>query len=143
MVASDGGRDLNDNPTHPRASGAFGRVLGHYVREAKVMELHDAIRRMTLAPAQRLETRVPEMRDRGRIRVGAFADIAIFDPSTIIDRSTYTDAARFTDGVAHVLVNGIPVVRSGLFAERATLIDSQPVLVGTPMPGRPIRAPRR
>lgn len=142
MFASDGGRDLDDNPTHPRASGTFARVLGRYVREAKLISLTDALRRMTLEPARRLESRVPEMKDRGRIRVGAFADITVFDAATVIDKSTYTDAAQFSDGIRFVIVNGTPIVRDGAFTDRAAL-QGQRVLIGTPMPGRPIRGPRK
>jgi dihydroorotase len=142
IFASDGGRDLADQPTHPRASGTFARVLGHYVREEKVLTLHDALRRMTLEPARRLEARVPEMRDRGRLRAGAFADITVFDPGTVTDRSTYTNAAAYSDGIVHVIVNGVPIVRSGAFDDHATL-QGQRVVIGARMPGRPIRAARQ
>lgn len=141
MFASDGGRDLADQPTHPRASGTFARVLGYYVREQKVLTLHDALRRMTIEPARRLEQRVPEMRDRGRLRVGALADITVFDPATVTDRSTYTNAAAYSEGIVHVIVNGVPIIRGGEFATRA-LLQGQQILIGTRMPGRPIRAPR-
>jgi len=141
MFASDGGRDFEDRPTHPRASGTFARILGHYVREGKVLSLGGALRRMTLEPARRLETRVPDMRDRGRLRVGAYADITVFDPATIIDKSTYTNAAEYSVGIRHVLVNGVPVVRDGEFDTHATL-QGQRLLLGLRMPGRPIRAPR-
>lgn len=140
LFASDGGRDFEDRPTHPRASGTFARVLGHYVRDEKVLTLTDALRRMTLAPARRLESRVPEMRDRGRLRVGAFADVTVFDPVTVIDTSTYTNAASFSTGIVHVLVNGVPVVRGGEIDDR-TVLFGQRVPVGVRMPGRPIRAP--
>lgn len=139
MIASDGGRDLDDNPTHPRASGTFARILGRYVRERQVLSLNDALRRMTIEPARRLEARVPAMRDRGRLRAGAFADITVFDPATILDRSTYTNAAEYSAGIRHVLVNGMPVVRDGEFDAHATL-QGQRVVVGVRMPGRPIRA---
>jgi dihydroorotase len=142
MIGSDGGRDLDDRPTHPRASGTFARILGRYVREEKLLTLNDALRRMTIEPARRLEGRVPEMRDRGRIRVGAFADITVFDPATIIDQSTYVNAAAYSQGVAHVIVNGVPVVRGGEFADRATL-QGQSVVIGSTMPGRPIRASKK
>ena len=141
MIASDGGRDLADGPTHPRASGTFARVLGHYVREQKAVALTDALRRMTLEPARRLERRVPEMRDRGRIRAGAFADITVFDPETINDRSTYTNAAAYSDGIVHVIVNGTPIVRSSEFDDHAQL-QGQRIVIGNRVPGRPIRAPR-
>ncbi|MGE0813144.1 MAG: amidohydrolase family protein [Vicinamibacterales bacterium] len=141
MFASDAGRDLEDRPTHPRATGTFARILGHYVRDERVLSLPDALRRMTLDPARRLEGRVPEMRDRGRVRVGAYADITIFDPGTVIDRSSYTDAAVASEGIVHVLVNGVPVVRAGVLDETAVLFG-RPVQIGARMPGRPIRAPR-
>jgi N-acyl-D-aspartate/D-glutamate deacylase len=142
MIGSDGGRDLEDRPTHPRASGTFARILGRYVRDEQLLTLTDALRRMTIEPARRLEPRVPEMRNRGRLRVNAFADITIFDPATIIDRSTYVDAAVYSRGIIHVIVNGVPVVRGAEFAERATL-QGQTVVIGSTMPGRPIRAPRQ
>ncbi|HEX5214277.1 MAG TPA: amidohydrolase family protein [Vicinamibacterales bacterium] len=141
MFASDGGRDLDDNPTHPRASGTFARILGYYVREQNVLTLPDALRRMTIEPARRLEQRVPEMRDRGRIRAGAFADITVFDPATVIDRSTYTTAAAFSEGIAYVVVNGWPVVRGGKLDDTGVLQGTR-VVIGARAPGRPIRAPR-
>ncbi len=141
MFASDGGRDADDHPTHPRTTGTFARILGRYVREEKVVLLKDALRRMTLDPARRLEARTPEMRDRGRIRLGAYADLTVFDPATVIDRSTYTNAAAASEGILHVVVNGTPVVRLGKLATHATLQGVQ-VLLGSPMPGRPIRALR-
>ncbi len=127
-VVSDGGRDMRDRPTHPRATGTFARILGHYVRETGALDLKTALAKMTIIPARRLEHRVPDMKDRGRIRAGAFADITIFDPARIIDGSTYLDAAIPSIGVAHVLVNGTPVVRDGKVIEGAA-------------PGRPVRAP--
>jgi dihydroorotase len=142
MFASDGGRDAEDNPTHPRATGTFARILGHYVREHKVLSLRDAIRRMTIEPARRLEPRVPDMRDRGRLRAGAYADITVFDPVTVIDRSTYTNAAAYSEGILHVVVNGVPIVRHGNFETHATL-QGQRIVVGSRMPGRPIRAPQK
>lgn len=141
MFASDAGRDLEDRPTHPRATGTFARILGRYVRDEHVLSLTDALRRMTLEPARRLEGRVPEMRDRGRLRVGAYADITVFDPLTVIDRSSYTDAAVASAGIVHVLVNGVPVVRACALDETTTLFG-QRVRIGARMPGRPIRAPR-
>jgi N-acyl-D-aspartate/D-glutamate deacylase len=142
MLASDGGRDADDNPTHPRATGTFARVLGHYVRDAKVLTLPDAIRRMTIEPARKLESRVTEMRDRGRLRAGAYADVTVFDPATVTDRSTYTNAAAYSEGILHVIVNGVPVVRQGNLETHATL-QGQRIAVGARMPGRPIRGPRK
>jgi dihydroorotase len=142
MFASDGGRDVDDNPTHPRVTGTFARILGHYVRDQKVLSLPEAIRRMTLEPARRLESRVPEMRDRGRLRVGAYADVAVFDPATVTDRSTYANAAAYSEGVLHVVVNGVPVVRQGTLETHGTL-QGQRIVVGSRIPGRPIRAPQK
>jgi dihydroorotase len=141
MIGSDGGRDMADQPTHPRASGTFARILGHYVRDQKVLTLQDALRRMTIEPARRLEARVPEMRDRGRLRAGAFADITIFDPAKVADRSSYGNAAVYSEGIVHVIVNGIPIVRDGQLHETADL-QGQRVVIGQRSPGRPIRAPR-
>ena len=140
MIASDGGRDLDDRPTHPRASGTFARILGEYVREQKLLTLPDALRRMTIEPARRLEARVPEMRDRGRLRVNAYADITVFDPATVRDRSTYVDAAAYSGGIMDVIVNGVPIVRGGEFDDHGVL-QGQRVLIGSRMPGRAIRAP--
>jgi len=111
MIASDGG--LHHGKGHPRSSGTFARVLGRYVREARVLTLMDAIRKMSLMPAQRLQDRVPMMLDKGRIRVGADADITIFNPATVMDASTYEEPARYSKGIRYVLVNGVPVVRDG------------------------------
>jgi len=73
----------------------------------------DAIRKMTLMPAQRLEAQVPAMRQKGRLQVGADADITIFDPATVIDRSTYREPSLPPVGIQHVLVNGVSVVANG------------------------------
>src|SRR4029077_14142650 len=94
---------------HPRTAGTFARVLGRYVRETHALSLMDAIRKMTLMPAQRLEARVPAMRQKGRLRVGADADITIFDPVTVIDRSTYREPSLSPVGIQHVIVNGVSV----------------------------------
>jgi N-acyl-D-aspartate/D-glutamate deacylase len=126
MIASDGST-MRDGKGHPRSTGTYTSVLGRYVREAATLTLMDAIRKMTLMPARRLETRVPEMRDRGRIRSGAIADLVIFDAARVIDRSTYQQQALPPDGVAHVFVNGVEVVSHGRVVEGVT-------------PGRGIRA---
>lgn len=121
--------------------GTFARILGKYVRDEKLVSLADALRRMTLKPARRLETRAPEMQDRGRIRVGAYADLTVFDPATVVDRATYTNAAVASEGILHVVVNGVRVVREGKLATHGTLQGVR-VQIGNPMPGRPIRSPR-
>ncbi len=98
---------------HPRTAGTFSRVLGKYVREDKVIDLNTAIEKMTLLPAKRLEGNAPMMRFKGRIQVGADADITIFDPNTIIDKATFEEGLEFSEGIAHVLVNGIFVLKNG------------------------------
>lgn len=94
--------------THPRAWGTFPRIMGHYVREEKVLPLEEAIRMMTSAPTRRLG-----IRDRGMLQEGFFADIAVFNPDTIIDRSTYENLNQLSRGVEYVFVNGVAVVKSG------------------------------
>jgi N-acyl-D-amino-acid deacylase len=95
------------SPTHPRAYGSFARVLGRYVHDG-VLTLEDAVRRMTSLPAANLG-----LADRGRIREGAFADLAIFDPGQVRDHATYRDPHRYATGMRHVLVNGRVVFRDG------------------------------
>jgi len=102
---------------HPRTTGTFSRVLGRYVREAHSLSLIEAIRKMTLLPAQRLEARVPAMRQKGRLRVGADADITIFDASKVVDRSTYREPSLSPVGIQHVIVNGVSVVANGRAVE--------------------------
>jgi len=113
MIASDG--RIADGKGHPRSAGTFARVLGRYVREEKTISLMDAIRKMTLMPAQRLEASVPAIRNKGRIKVGADADIVVFDPERVIDKATYENAAQYSEGIQHVLVNGVLVLRDGKF----------------------------
>jgi len=115
IIASDA--YWQDGTGHPRTTGTFARVLGRYVREARSLSLMDAIRKMTLAPAQRLERRVPAMRQKGRLRVGADADITIFDPATVLDRSTYREPSLPPVGIQHVIVNGVSVVANGQAVE--------------------------
>ena len=98
---------------HPRTTGAFAKVLGRYARDAHSLSLMDAIRKMTLMPAQRLEACVPAMRRKGRLAVGADADITIFDRATVIDRSTYREPALPPAGIVHVIVNGVSLVARG------------------------------
>jgi dihydroorotase len=102
---------------HPRTTGTFSKVLGRYVRETHSLSLMEAIRKMTLMPAQRLEARVPAMRQKGRLRVGADADITIFDPATVVDRSTYREPSLSPVGIQHVIVNGVSVVANGQAVE--------------------------
>jgi len=115
MIASDG--RLAEGKGHPRGAGTFARVLGIYVREQKLISLTEALRRITLMPAQRLEASVPAMRNKGRIKVGADADLVAFDPNRIIDKATFENPAQYSEGIQHVLVNGVFVVREGRFVE--------------------------
>ena len=125
MIASDG--ILENGKGHPRTAGTYSRVLGNYVREQHVLTLMDALTKMTLMPAQRLERRVPSMKNKGRIR-RADADLTIFDPQSIIDRSTFREPAQYSEGVKFVLVNGVLIVKDGRLQSGIH-------------PGRPIRAP--
>jgi N-acyl-D-aspartate/D-glutamate deacylase len=129
MFASDG-FDVKPGNGHPRSAGTNSRVLSRYVREQNALSLMDALRKMTLMPAQRIEARVPAMRNKGRIRKGADADIVIFDAQRIVDRATYEEPARYAEGMRHVLILGEPVVQDGTVLLTAT-------------PGRAVRAPVR
>ena len=115
IIASDA--YWQDGTGHPRTAGTFARVLGRYVRDTHALSLMQAIRKMTLMPAQRLEARVPAMRQKGRLRVGADADITIFDPATVLDRSTYREPSLAPVGIQHVIVNGVSVVANGQAVE--------------------------
>jgi len=109
-IASDG--ILENGKGHPRAAGTFTRVLGRYVREQRVLPLMEALRKMTLAPAERLG--VP---GKGRVSVGADADLAVFDAARVTDRATFENPAQYSEGMVYVLVNGVPVVRGGSLVE--------------------------
>lgn len=98
---------------HPRGGGTFSKVLGEYVREMKAAPLMEAVRRMSLLPAQRLEVIAPAMKNKGRLRVGADADITVFDPATVKDTGTYQTGPKFALGIPHVIVNGVAVVENG------------------------------
>jgi N-acyl-D-aspartate/D-glutamate deacylase len=126
MIASDG--ILEKGKGHPRTAGTYSRVLGHYVREQGTLSLIDAITKMTLMPAQRLEKRVPSMRNKGRIRLGADADLTIFDPQSISDQSTFQAPAKYAAGIKFVLVNGALIVKEGQLQSNV-------------YPGGPVRAP--
>ncbi len=128
MIASDG--IIANGKGHPRGAGSFARVLGRYVREAKALNLSDAIAKMSLEPARRLERYAPQMKLKGRIQVGADADVILFDPSRVIDRATFREPTLPSEGIEYVLVSGTPVVFAGKLDESAR-------------PGKAVRAPIR
>jgi imidazolonepropionase-like amidohydrolase len=127
MIGSDG-MPITGPKIHPRGQGSYARVLGHYVREEKALDLMTALRKMTLMPAQRLEKRAPAFLNKGRIRVGADADITIFDPGSVIDKATFDEPLQYSEGIPYVLVNGVPVVKNSQLVEGV-------------FPGRAARAP--
>ena len=129
IVASDAG-SLRDRYGHPRTAGTNARILGHFVREKGAIGLMDAIRKMSLLPAQRLEDFVPAMKHKGRVRVGADADLVVFDPNTVASGARYLDAKQFSKGFEYVMVNGVLVVHEG-------------AVVRDVYPGRPVYGKNR
>jgi N-acyl-D-aspartate/D-glutamate deacylase len=125
-VASDS--VMKDGKGHPRTAGTNSRLLGTYVREQKVLPLLEALRKITLLPAQRLERRAPLFRDKGRVRVGADADLTLFDPQRVRDKATWNAPTLPPEGIPYVIVAGVVVVERGEL--RAVT------------PGRALRAPR-
>jgi hypothetical protein len=122
MIASDGVEG------HPRNAGTYSRVLAQYVREKQTLTLMDALRKMTLMPAQMLERSTPAARQKGRLQEGADADIVVFDPGTISDRSTFTKPMEPSTGVHYLVVGG-------------TLLIDQGKLVPDIFPGRALLGP--
>jgi hypothetical protein len=116
----------SDVLTHPRTAGTFSRVLRWYVRELRVLDLAEAVRRCTLVPADILRDIAPDMARKGRIQVGADADLVVFDADTVTDRATYDAPTRTSEGIRYVLVAGTPVVADGVLDTEAR-------------PGRPVR----
>ena len=112
--------------SHPRSNGTFAKILASYVRERKLMSMRDALRKMSLMPAQTLEEFVPQMKTKGRLQTGMDADIVVFDPETIAPVGTYDDPNHPAVGVQSVIVNGVTVVGGG-----ELLVDAAP--------GQPIR----
>jgi hypothetical protein len=115
MIASDG--TLTDGKGHPRSAGTYARVLGVYVREQEALTLMEALRRASLAPAMRLEAFTPQMKRKGRLQVGADADIDVFDADRVIDKATYEKPGQYSFGFRYVLVGGQFVVRDGKLEE--------------------------
>jgi N-acyl-D-aspartate/D-glutamate deacylase len=125
MIASDGAEG------HPRNAGTYSRVLAQYVREKKTLTLMEALRKMTLMPAQMLERSTPAARQKGRLQEGADADIVVFDPQTIADRSTFEKPMEPSVGVHYLVVGGTPVIDDGklipdVFPGRALLGPGKP-----------------
>jgi N-acyl-D-glutamate deacylase len=114
--------------SHPRSNGTFVKVLRSYVRERELMTLTEAVRKMSLMPAQTMEGFVPQMKKKGRLQAGMDADIVVFDPDTVSDVGTYQEPNQPAVGVNWVLVNGEVVVGDG-----ELVLDAQA--------GRPIRRP--
>ena len=112
--------------SHPRSNGTFAKILRSYVRERKIMTMQEALRKITLMPAQTIEGFVPQMKNKGRIQEGMDADIVVFDPETIADVGTYEKPNQPAVGVSTVLVNGVAVVNKG-------------TLITDAAPGQPIR----
>ena len=127
FIASDA--RMQNGHGHPRSAGSFARVLAHYVRDTQTLSLTDALTKMTLMPARSLEHRLPAMRHKGRVQIGADADLVVFDPARVQDRATYAQPAQYSEGFEYVFVGGVPVVWRGKLRE-----DS--------LPGQPLRAAR-
>jgi N-acyl-D-amino-acid deacylase len=126
-IDTDSGARAKDGPlaeskSHPRGWGTFARILGHYVRDEKLLTLEDAVRKMTSQPAARVG-----LLDRGILRPGMAADVTVFDPGTIRDVATFEDPNQYAVGVKHVFVNGQAVVKDGVITDAR--------------PGRPLRGP--
>jgi N-acyl-D-aspartate/D-glutamate deacylase len=122
MIASDGAQG------HPRNAGTYARVLSQYEREKKSLTLMQALRKMTLMPAQLLERSTPAGRQKGRLQPGSDADIVVFDPETIADRSTFRNPMEPSVGVCYLVVGG-------------TLIVDQGNIVPDLFPGHPLLGP--
>ncbi|MDP9008997.1 MAG: amidohydrolase family protein [Pseudomonadota bacterium] len=122
MIASDGAEG------HPRNAGTYSRVLAQYVREKGAIRLMEALRKMSLMPAQMLERSTPAARQKGRLQEGADADIVVFDQAKISDRSTYTKPMEASIGVRYLLVGGTVLVDEGKIAPNV-------------FPGRALRGP--
>ena len=117
VIAASDGIPFLHVAVHPRGAGTFARILGHYSRDRGVIGLMDALAKMTILPALRVEGAAPAMARKGRVQVGADADLAVFDPETVLDMADYDAPATPSRGFVFVLVNGTPVVRDGALVE--------------------------
>ncbi len=115
---------------HPRSSGTFTRFLRQWVREREALSLIDGLAKCTLIPAQILEGSTPAMRTKGRLQVGADADIVVFDYANLTDKASFKQMNQAAEGMRHVLVNGEPIIAGGELITQAR-------------PGRPIRRPQK
>jgi dihydroorotase len=129
MIASDAVPYANNTSGHPRGTGTFARVLGVYVREKHALTLMDALGRMSLLPARRLEQISPAMTHKGRVQAGADADLTLFDADKVVDRATYAHPTAPSAGIPYVIVGGTPVVDGG-------------EIVKTAFPGQGVRSGR-
>ena len=129
MIGSDGEIPVFGTAApHPRSYGTFARVLGRYVREKHTIALEDAVRRMTSVTAGRLK-----LFDRGLLRPGMRADIAIFDPAVVADKATFEQPHQYATGFAHVIVNGKLILKDGkMTAERPGRVLYGPAWIGKP-----------
>ena len=111
MIGSDGvavSPETDKGQPHPRYYGCFPRVLGRYVRELKLLSLETAVHKMTGMPAAQLG-----LRDRGQLRVGWAADLAVFDAARVADQATFESPHHYPVGIPHVIVNGQLVIHDG------------------------------
>ena len=117
-----------DATSHPRSAGTFTRFIRHWVRERQAVSLLEGVRKCTLIPAEILQSSTPAMRTKGRLTVGADADVVVFDLNTLTDRSEFSAMNRPSEGVRHLLVRGHPLITDGIMDVAAR-------------PGRPVRRP--
>jgi hypothetical protein len=117
-----------DATSHPRSAGTFTRFISHWVRERQAVSLLEGIRKCTLIPAEILQASTPDMRAKGRLAVGADADVVVFDLNTLRDRSEFSAMNRPSEGVRHLLIGGEPVITDGIMDVAARH-------------GRPVRRP--
>lgn len=114
--------------SHPRSAGCFTRFIKLYVRDQKRVTLMEAVRKMSLIPAQILEKSTPQMASKGRLKVGADADILVFDLDKVEDRATFVEPSLTAAGMSHVIVNGTSIIENGVLDTKAR-------------PGKPVRRP--